>query len=157
MGSTGSTTEWTRKRSERQALDIKPIRTKAEYRAALKHIESLMGAKADSPEGDHLDILAAIIEAYERAHFPMDLGARREFAEASDNKSESATREVALTRLDREAGQREHHQRLMCHRRTLYFTSPSSATGSGPSAAMCDATSWATRISASTKLWSTSR
>jgi len=77
MGSTGSTTEWTRKRSERQALDIKPIRTKAEYRAALKHIESSMGAKADSPEGDHLDILAAIIEAYERAHFPMDLGARR--------------------------------------------------------------------------------
>ena len=33
-------------------MDIKPIRTKADYRAALKAVESLMGAKARSPEGD---------------------------------------------------------------------------------------------------------
>jgi HTH-type transcriptional regulator / antitoxin HigA len=54
-------------------LDIKPIRTKADYRAALKDIESLMTAKANTPEGDRLDVLATLIEAYERAHFPMDL------------------------------------------------------------------------------------
>lgn len=54
-------------------MDIKPIRTKADYRAALKDIESLMTAKADTPEGDRLDVLATLIEAYERAHFPMDL------------------------------------------------------------------------------------
>jgi HTH-type transcriptional regulator / antitoxin HigA len=54
-------------------LDIKPIRTKADYRAALKDIESLMTAKANTPEGDRLDVLSTLVEAYERAHFPMDL------------------------------------------------------------------------------------
>jgi HTH-type transcriptional regulator / antitoxin HigA len=54
-------------------MDIKPIRTKADYRAALKEIESLMMAKANSPEGDRLDLLTTLIEAYERTHFPMDL------------------------------------------------------------------------------------
>lgn len=54
-------------------MDIKPIRTKADYRAALKDIESLMTAKADTPEGDRLDVLSTLVEAYERTHFPMDL------------------------------------------------------------------------------------
>ena len=54
-------------------MDIKPIRTKADYRAALKDVESLMTAKANTPEGDRLDVLATLIEAYERAHFPADL------------------------------------------------------------------------------------
>ena len=54
-------------------MDIKPIKTKANYRAALKAIESLMLAKANTPEGDRLDVLATLVEAYERAHFPMDL------------------------------------------------------------------------------------
>src|ERR1700733_16235510 len=44
-----------------------------DYRQALKEIESLMSAEADTPEGDCLDVLATLIEAYERAHFPMDL------------------------------------------------------------------------------------
>jgi HTH-type transcriptional regulator / antitoxin HigA len=54
-------------------MDIKPIRTKADYRTALEEIESLMTAKANSPEGDRLDVLTTLVEAYERAHFPMDL------------------------------------------------------------------------------------
>jgi len=54
-------------------MDIKPIRTKADYRMALKDIEFLMTAKANSPEGDRLDVLTTLVEAYERAHFPMDL------------------------------------------------------------------------------------
>ena len=54
-------------------MDIKPIRTKTDYRDALKQIESLMTAKANSPEGDRLDVLTTLVEAYERAHFPMDL------------------------------------------------------------------------------------
>ena len=54
-------------------MDIKPIRTKTDYRDALKQIESLMTAKANSPEGDRLDVLATLVEAYERTHFPMDL------------------------------------------------------------------------------------
>jgi HTH-type transcriptional regulator/antitoxin HigA len=54
-------------------MNIKPIRTKANYRGALKDIESLMSAKANTPEGDRLDVLTTLVEAYERAHFPMDL------------------------------------------------------------------------------------
>jgi HTH-type transcriptional regulator/antitoxin HigA len=54
-------------------MDIKPIRTKANYRATLKEIESLMTAKANSTEGDRLDVLTTLVEAYERAQFPMDL------------------------------------------------------------------------------------
>lgn len=54
-------------------MDIKPIRTKADYKAALKAVESLMGAKARTPEGDRLDVLVTLIEGYERQHFPMDL------------------------------------------------------------------------------------
>ncbi|MBK6865488.1 MAG: transcriptional regulator [Ideonella sp.] len=54
-------------------MDIKPIRTKADYRAALKAVESFMGAKARTPDGDRLDVLVTLIEGYERQHFPMDL------------------------------------------------------------------------------------
>ncbi len=54
-------------------MDIKPIRTKTDYRATLREIETLMTAKAGSPEGDRLDVLVTLVEAYERAHFPMDL------------------------------------------------------------------------------------
>lgn len=54
-------------------MNIKPIKTRADYRAALKAVESLMDARANSPEGDLLDVLVTLIEAYERKHFPMDL------------------------------------------------------------------------------------
>lgn len=54
-------------------MDIKPIRTKADYRAALKDIEGLMTARANSPEGERLDVLVTLVEAYERKHFPMEL------------------------------------------------------------------------------------
>ncbi len=53
--------------------NIKPIKTKADYRAALKDIEGLMSAKANTAAGDRLDVLVTLVEAYERAHFPMDL------------------------------------------------------------------------------------
>ena len=54
-------------------MDIRPIRTRVDYRAALKAVESLMTAKANSPEGERLDVLVTLIEAYERRHFPLDL------------------------------------------------------------------------------------
>lgn len=54
-------------------MEIKPIRTKADYRAALKEIENLVHAKAGTPDGERLDVLATLVEAYERKHFPMDL------------------------------------------------------------------------------------
>lgn len=54
-------------------MDIKPIRTRADYRASLKEIEKLMGAKANTPEGQKLDVLVTLVEAYERKHYPLDL------------------------------------------------------------------------------------
>ena len=54
-------------------MDIKPIKTDADYRAALKEIESLMMAIPDTPEGEKLDVMVTLIEAYEAKHFPMDL------------------------------------------------------------------------------------
>jgi HTH-type transcriptional regulator / antitoxin HigA len=54
-------------------MDIKPIKTKSDYRVALKQVESLMTAKAKTPAGDRLDVLVTLVEAYERIHFPMDL------------------------------------------------------------------------------------
>ena len=54
-------------------MNIKPVRTKADHRAALKEIESLMNAHANTPEGERLDVLATLVEAYERKHFPMDM------------------------------------------------------------------------------------
>ena len=54
-------------------MDIKPIKTDADYRVALKQIESLMMAGPDTPEGEKLDVLVTLMEAYEARHFPMDL------------------------------------------------------------------------------------
>jgi len=54
------------------ATKIKPIRTKGDYEAVLTEIERLWGAKADTPEGDRLDVLATLIDAYETEHYPMD-------------------------------------------------------------------------------------
>ena len=54
-------------------MDIKPIKTEADYQAALQEIETLMMAEANTPEGEKLDVLATLVEAYERKHFPLDL------------------------------------------------------------------------------------
>ena len=54
-------------------MEIKPIRTKADHRAVLKEIEALMSARQGTPEGERLDVLVTLVEAYERKHFPMDL------------------------------------------------------------------------------------
>ena len=54
-------------------MEIKPIRTKTDYRAALKKIETLMSARAGSPEGERLDVMVTLVEAYEKKHFHFDL------------------------------------------------------------------------------------
>ena len=54
-------------------MNIKPIKTDADYRSALKEIGSLMMASPDTPEGEKLDVMVTLIEAYEANHFPMDL------------------------------------------------------------------------------------
>ena len=54
-------------------MEIKPVKTKAAYRAALREIESFMGARRNTAAGERLDVLVTLVEAYEREHFPMEL------------------------------------------------------------------------------------
>jgi HTH-type transcriptional regulator / antitoxin HigA len=54
------------------ATEVKPIRTEADYEAAIGEIEALWGSKSGTSAGDRLDVLATLIDAYETAHYPMD-------------------------------------------------------------------------------------
>lgn len=54
------------------AVEVNPIRSEADYEAALAETERLWGAKAETPEGDRLDILATLLDAYESEHHPID-------------------------------------------------------------------------------------
>ena len=54
-------------------MDITPIKTKRDHRRALKEIESFMAAKRGTPEGDRLDILVTLVEAWEAKRYPLDL------------------------------------------------------------------------------------
>jgi len=54
------------------ATELKPIRTEVDYEAALEEVGLLWGAKSGSAEGDRLDVLATLIDAYEAQHYPMD-------------------------------------------------------------------------------------
>lgn len=52
-------------------MDIKSIRTEAEYDAALKEIERLWGSPYGTSLGDTLDVLVTLVEAYEEQHYPV--------------------------------------------------------------------------------------
>jgi len=54
-------------------MPLKPIRTRADHDRALAEIERLMGAKRGSPQADRLEVLAALVAAYEVIHDPIDL------------------------------------------------------------------------------------
>lgn len=52
-------------------MDVRPIKTRRDYLAALKEIEVLWNAPAGSREADRLEVLALLIQAYEAKHFPI--------------------------------------------------------------------------------------
>lgn len=53
-------------------MDIRPIRTDDDHRAALEEIETLWGAAEGTPDGDRLDVLATLVEAYEGKRWPVE-------------------------------------------------------------------------------------
>ena len=53
-------------------MNIKPIKTARDYRKVLQEIDQLMEAKANTPEGDRLDVLVTLAEAWESKHHPID-------------------------------------------------------------------------------------
>ena len=53
-------------------MQIKPIKTEADHTSALREIERLWGASEQTAEGDRLQVLTTLVEAYEQSRFPMD-------------------------------------------------------------------------------------
>jgi HTH-type transcriptional regulator/antitoxin HigA len=52
-------------------MDIKPIRSKADHKAALAEIERLWDVQPGTPEGDRFEVLATLVDVYEREHAPI--------------------------------------------------------------------------------------
>jgi HTH-type transcriptional regulator / antitoxin HigA len=52
---------------------IRPIKTEADYQAALQRAGSLMSSSPNTPEADELEVLATLIELYEDKYFPIEL------------------------------------------------------------------------------------
>jgi HTH-type transcriptional regulator / antitoxin HigA len=54
-------------------MDIAPLKNRHDYRQTLKEIETLMQARRNTREGDRLDVLVTLVEAWERKHYPLDM------------------------------------------------------------------------------------
>ena len=52
-------------------MEIKPIRSESDYQAALKEIEMLTETHPETLEGDRMEVLVTLVEAYEAKHFPI--------------------------------------------------------------------------------------
>jgi len=95
-------------------MDLRPIKTEDDYRAALAEIETVFQAKPETPEGDRLDILTLLVEAYEERHHPIP---PPDPLDALEYHLESR----GLTRRDLEPhiGSRARVAEVMSHRRAL--------------------------------------
>jgi len=54
-------------------IKVRPIRSEEDYEAVLAEIDELMDAEPGTPEGDRLDVLVTLVEAYEARHWEIDL------------------------------------------------------------------------------------
>jgi HTH-type transcriptional regulator/antitoxin HigA len=95
-------------------MSIKPIKSERDYRRALKEVDALMDAKANSVEGDRLDVLVTLIEKWEETHHAI---------EAPDPVAaiEFAMEQRGLTRRDLEPfiGSRARVAEILSHQRPL--------------------------------------
>lgn len=96
-------------------MDIRPIRTAADHAEALKEIERLWGAPEGSAEGDRLDVLATLVEAYENRRWPIpnsaDPVAVLEYAIAEMGRSQAE--------LGRLLGSRSRASEILARKRPL--------------------------------------
>ena len=95
-------------------MDIKPIKTNADYRAALKEIGMLMTAERDTPEGEKLDVLVTLVEAYEQKHYPLDLPDPVEAI-----KFEMEQKGLTIKDLDPMIGKSNRVYEVLNHKRSL--------------------------------------
>jgi HTH-type transcriptional regulator/antitoxin HigA len=98
-------------------MTIKPIRSKADYKNALKNISELLDAKPKSRQADELEILTVLVGAYERKHFSID---PPDPVEAIKFRME----QMDLKRKDLEPciGSRARVSEILNHRRELTLT-----------------------------------
>lgn len=96
------------------AIEVKPIRSAADHRAAMSEVKRLWGSKSGTPDGDRLDVLATLIDAYEAQHEPID---RPDPIEAIRFRME----QQGLTRKDLEPliGTRTRVSEVLNRKRTL--------------------------------------
>ncbi len=52
-------------------MEIRPIHNEGDRREALKEIERLWGAEPNTPDGDKLEVLAILVDAYEAVRWPV--------------------------------------------------------------------------------------
>ena len=95
-------------------INIKPIRTEADYRTTLREIETLMDAELDSPEGERLDVLTTLVEAWESRHYPMELPDPVEAI-----KFEMERRDLTVKDLEPMIGKSNRVYEILNHKRTL--------------------------------------
>ena len=95
-------------------MDIKPIKTDADYCAALEEIETLMMAAPDSSEDEKLDVLVTLVEAYETKHYPLDLPDPVEAI-----KSEMERQGLSVKDLEPMIGKSNRVYEILNHKRSL--------------------------------------
>ncbi len=100
-------------------MEIKPIKTEADYDAVLQEVERLMDTDVEpnTPDGDHLEVLVTLVEAYEAKHHPMELP---DPIEAIKSRME----DLELTRKDLEPliGNRGRVSEILNRKRVLTMT-----------------------------------
>jgi HTH-type transcriptional regulator/antitoxin HigA len=97
-------------------MEITPIRTEKDYRAALRVVSELVDQDPshDTPEGERLDVLSTLIEAYERKHYPIDLP---DPVEAIKFRMEQAG--LSIKDLEPMIGQPNRVYEVLSHKRPL--------------------------------------
>ena len=95
-------------------MDIKPIKTESDYNEALAKIERLMGAELNTSEGDRLDVLTTLVEAYEEKHYPIE---PPDPIEAIIHQMES--RDITRKDLERYLGNRARVSEILNRKRSL--------------------------------------
>jgi len=95
-------------------MNIKPINTDTDYRATLKEVETLMTAEPNTREGEKLDVLVTLIEAYECKHFSLDLPDPVEAI-----KFEMEQKGLTIKDLEPMIGKRNRVYEILNHKRSL--------------------------------------
>ncbi len=95
-------------------MNISPIKTEQDYEHSLKRISELMDAKADTLEGNELDVLTTLVENYETKHYPVDFP---DPVEAIKFRLEQRGLETKV--LDAILGGRSRTSEILSHKRGL--------------------------------------